>query len=482
MKQAGLHTTNYGLGVSKTHRQSFQQEKYGYGGGYEYWVLGSHKSASPLELAFRIDTNLYNGYTDNMLMVILRVEGLAKGIVNNFHKLGKEWKVDQLKALFSSMGVLTKPDVPIRVELSFMLKNVVVAQSVYTSADAEEGGKLRNLLKDLQGQSANSYTINHQRGLSMGSSIYEQPTDSGLPMAHVSASTSLASLEATVQRGLRRGVIFRDLDYNIHLLNQGTDLMLFKHPGSKISYGIVQDRVLTTHFPRQIRLGVNLVKKELRIQVSEPALASPLLIVMHSRTKVTASGASLSGDTDISGTCPTCAGNTWVVSKGDAAMKSRSIFDTSSKNFGSVMKAEFFDCEMDLEEGKTVGSTVSAFLPFNKSPKNPLSLLMLGVRQVRSYFTNFPRAEQCGAYASYSQSPDHPVSEIDISIQGKRVANQRSQRLGMTGQTTFLKLKVTATGANGAREDRELKINIKYDSGVMGRKNELKLQFGNFLL
>ena len=37
------------------------------------------------------------------------------------------------------MGVRVKQDVPIRVELTVMLKNIVVAQSIFTAADAEEG-------------------------------------------------------------------------------------------------------------------------------------------------------------------------------------------------------------------------------------------------------------------------------------------------------------------------------------------------------
>ena len=139
MEQAGLHDTSYGVGVSKTYRQSYYQEQYGYSGGFDYWVVGSHRSSAPLELGMQIDANLYNGYRDNLLTAVLRIEGLAKGIVNKFHKLGKEWKVEDLQGVFRDMGVRVKQDVPIRVELTVMLKNIVVAQSIFTAADAEEG-------------------------------------------------------------------------------------------------------------------------------------------------------------------------------------------------------------------------------------------------------------------------------------------------------------------------------------------------------
>ena len=39
LNQIALHKINYGFGVSKTYRQSFVQETYGYGGGIEFWVI-----------------------------------------------------------------------------------------------------------------------------------------------------------------------------------------------------------------------------------------------------------------------------------------------------------------------------------------------------------------------------------------------------------------------------------------------------------
>ena len=77
-------------------------------------------------------------------------------------------------------------------------------------------------------------------------------------------------------------MIFRDLDYKLHLLTQGSNMILFQQPLSRRTYGIVQDRVHATHAPRQVTtispttslsqivIGVNLVKKELKIQLSEP--------------------------------------------------------------------------------------------------------------------------------------------------------------------------------------------------------------------
>merc|ERR1719300_920026 len=81
MNQMGLHHSDYGFGLSKTYRQSFVQEKYGYGGGYELWVLGSHSSTTPLEFGFRLDSNLFGGYQTNLMTFMIRIEGLGKKLI-----------------------------------------------------------------------------------------------------------------------------------------------------------------------------------------------------------------------------------------------------------------------------------------------------------------------------------------------------------------------------------------------------------------
>ena len=223
-------------------------------------------------------------------------------------------------------------------------------------------------------------------------------------------------------------------------------------------------------------VGVNLVKKELKIQLNEPEVSTPILLLMHSKTVVTVRQDTLSGDIDLTSTCPSCTSNKHIVSAGPSALKSRTMMDTTTINFGSTLKSEYFDCELDMSGRNSISSTAAAFMPYNKYPKTPWSLFMLGIRQVRSFFTYFPRAEQCGIYFSYSQSPEHPVKEVEISIQGKRVANKKSSKLGTTGYSTFLKMKVAAKGPAGAGEDREFKLNIKHDSSVLARKNSVKAQ------
>merc|ERR1719209_1970592 len=161
-------------------------------------------------------------------------------------------------------------------------------------------------------------------------------------------------------------------------------------------------------------------------------------------------------------------------------MKSRSVIDYSSKHLGSHTKVELFDCEMvEIEEAKTMGHTINAFMPYNKSPKTPFNIFLMGVRQIQAFFLYFPRTEQCGGYFRFSQSKENPVTEIDISIQGKMLDNPKDSKLGQVGKKTFVKIEVVAKGRKEA-EKREFKLNMKIERGVGGLKNTLKVQFGPF--
>merc|ERR1719427_2575832 len=477
MKQMGIHGLDYGFGISKTYRQSFIEEQYGYAGGFEYWVLGSHSSTTPLEVGMTMDANLFGGYQSNMWTMNIRIEGLGKSIARKFIKMPEnEWRLQDLQNVFSSMGVALKPDQPIKVEFIVLLKDVVVLHRMFDERAGEKGGKLKEFLSSLQ-KSGNEYSLNYQRVLQWGSTIYEQPTESGLPMAYASALTSLVSLEATVKRGLSRGVIFRDIDYDIHANTQATTIMTFFVPSKRVSYGIVHDRVYNAHFPRHLIIGVNIVKKELRLQILRPTIDEPLMMMMHSRTSVMARGANIGGEVDLSANCPSCP-RKMIISRGPDAMKSRSVIDYTSKHLGSHTKVELFDCEMvEIEEAKTMGHTINAFMPYNKSPKTPFNIFLMGVRQIQAFFLYFPRTEQCGGYFRFSQSKENPVTEIDISIQGKMLDNPKDSKLGQVGKKTFVKIEVVAKGQKEA-EKREFKLNMKIERGVGGLKNTLKVQFG----
>jgi hypothetical protein len=305
----------------------------------------------------------------------------------------------------------------------------------------------------------------------MGLTLYEQPTEAGSPMFFLNDLTFMASLKATIKRGLSRGVIFRDVNYDIHLNTQGTNMMAFVVLATKTRYEILQDRVYAAHFPRQFVIGINLMKKELRLQIKRPEFQDPLLLLMHSRTTVAAKKMDIAGDAKVAATCPTCS-NFKVLSRGNAFKKSRNILEETNKDLGSTLKVGYFDCELDISRANTINQLIQTFSTTNKNPQTPLSTFSLGMRQARAFFIWFPRAEQCGAFMRWSQSEANPVREIDITVQGKVDSNE--SKYFMEGKKILVKVRIEM---KGEPVDRDYKFQLKYEYGPSALKNSVRAQF-----
>ena len=69
---------NYRMGVSKTWNREYQQEKYGYGGEYRYFVVGSHKSKTPLSMFMGMTSTFMKKYIMQDLVFGVRIEGMEK--------------------------------------------------------------------------------------------------------------------------------------------------------------------------------------------------------------------------------------------------------------------------------------------------------------------------------------------------------------------------------------------------------------------
>ena len=158
-----------------------------------------------------------------------------------------------------------------------------------------------------------------------------------------------------------------------------------------------------------------------------------------------------------------------IVSLGNP--KTRTIVDHECSKYGYLAKAEYFDCEMDIRRTNTVGRAIGAFMPYNKNPKTPWTMLTMGLRQVRAFFFYFPRAEKCGVYAKWSQSRTNPVREIAIDISGSR--ESKGERLFLRGGETKVKINLKAIG-DKTRAYRLTLLNSQTPGGV---KSQTKVKF-----
>ena len=246
----------------------------------------------------------------------------------------------------------------------------------------------------------NDYFINHQRILNGAKPIVEQPTIIGLPTAYAMGATMMMSLEAKLNRGQNRGTFFGEVEYDLHLFSQAAAGVLVMNPDKKKIYCISQDRVYHSHLPRKLSVGVNPLKKNLKIKVSRAKYNEPTMFMMHAQTSAFIhSGPSFdrrAGSEDLKRNCPSCRSPA-VVSNGDP--REREIINRDNSKYGYRVDAKYFDCEMDISRTNTVCRALGAFMPYDKNPRTPWTMLTIGMRQIRAILFYFPRAEKCGVLA-----------------------------------------------------------------------------------
>lgn len=471
LKQLTGHQIDWGFGVSKTYKRSFVKEKYGYSGSYTFFTVGSSQSTTPINVGMTIDSTLHHDYKTNLLGVYLRIEGLAKGLIRKFKTMDPgTWKQEDLSnILMGQMGITARPEQPVKIQATIMFKSNIVISRSYDSSSASEGGSLQTFfqkIKDLGSQ----YSINHQRVLPVGSVVVEQPNVMGIPTAYVAAFTTMGDISATVKRGNSKGTQFRTIDYDIKLFTQGMNGMMVRMPGSGRSFLVNQDRIYFAHFPRKVTVGINLLKKELKLDIGRPAYDHPLVLLMHSATYVGRREPKLQSSYNMD------PANTMVITKGQDAVAERTFLDvedTVSRGHGMSLNGKYFRCEMDIARRNTFGRGFYAFMPYNKSPRTPWTMFTMGMRQIRAFLIYFPKAQQCGTRLYWSQSSTKPVNSIQVSITGKKLSADSSKDRGFW-RAGGMAARISITGKGDTPSDaRRWKIEIKTRNTAGGLKKNV---------
>jgi len=430
LKQFSQYRPDYGFGVSKTYLRQFTKDKYGYSGEYSFSTVGSHESTTPIMVSMRMAATFQNSYHINEVMVILRVEGLAKGLIRKFKSMDQQtWKTNDLESILREMNIQQRPSQPVRIGYIILLKNTIAFTG---SFDMNSPAKMTNFMENLKNVVGRS--INHQRVFAGARFTLEQPTDIGVPATYGMSLQSMLSLKATPKYKTARGMIQVGLDYDAHIFAQGKNTMLLRFPMRKQLYGIAQDRVYHIHVPRSISAGVNPATKLVKIQVSRPEKEHPAMFMMHAQTMVLAKNSN-----------PAESPRVIVLSKGPDATRQRTVVDDDNSKWGFASKIQYFDCEMEIARGNTLSKALAAFMPYNKNPKTPWTSIVMGVRQVTTFLVLYPRAEKCGIYASWSQSTENPVSKLELSIKGNKEDN--GEKLFLRGRKLQVEIVFKAIGA-----------------------------------
>merc|ERR1719167_128438 len=152
-------------------------------------------------------------------------------------------------------------------------------------------------------------------------------------------------------------------------------------------------------------------------------------------------------------------GTNALIPRGQDAIGERDFLDvedTTSRGHGLDLKGKYFRCEMDIAKSNTVGRGFYAFMPYNKSPRTPWTMFTMGMRQIRAFLIYFPKAQQCGARLTWSQSKTKPVTKVIVSISGKKT-NERQWKIDISRKAT----------AGNIKKKTEVSIKKKFPNWVV---------------
>lgn len=468
---------SYGFGISKTYGKIFKKEKYGYSGSFEWHTTGSHKSATPLSMMFDVRAQHFEHHTMQLFGGYIRIQGLAKKLMEKVRHMTtynpQQWNIDELKdILFSQMNIRERSNVPVEVDLVLMMKDTVVFQRHYNEESVAPGGKLFNFFMDIVAL-GKEYNINHQRGLMFGSVLYEQPTEYGVPMAYMSAGTSLASFQAKITRGQDSGAMLRKVDYKIQINTQAENTMAIFNLATNTMFQITQDRVYNHRFGSQISGVLNLPKSQIRVTIERPEFGEPMSMVMHSHTTLSVRGNKMTHhETELSRSCPTCEHN-FEVTKGSQEKHDRYFLNHDNEEWGFHVEGKYFDCEAQQAKshGEMFNVVAQAFNPVTKHPKDLFTAVTMGFRQMHSFLLYYPKVESCGVGFSWSQSKFNPVEKIELSFTGQMKTLTRPESV-FNGKKFYVEGEVIFHGD----VDRVHHLNMKYEFEPMFSKNELAIK------
>ena len=136
----------------------------------------------------------------------------------------------------------------------------------------------------------------------MSCQIYEQPTESGLPMFHTSYMASSAMMTAEIKGGMKKMVMFRHLDMNTNMVNQRIEALGFINPFNSKSYHFEKDTVLSAEvklsidifqsytfqmqIPLNFAIGVDIIRKGLNINWYKEKSTATNIFLINSRSTV----------------------------------------------------------------------------------------------------------------------------------------------------------------------------------------------------
>jgi len=448
----------YAFGMSKTFSRTFTDEKYGYSGSFEYSTIGHADSPTPHVYEVEARSQQFEGHTMQLFGIRIRMEGLAEKIHKNLlNRYFEEWNFDDLKnVLFEQMSMQERTKQGPKLEVTISLKETMIFQRYFNEESFAEIFEYLRYFKE-------NFSFNKQLALTMGSILYEQPSVIGFPVAYYAGMTSTINVNFDVNKGENTNddsdeendLFFRIFNYKLSYNGQVISGMRVFHQDNT-AFTITQDNVYKHQFGQWTKVAVNKPKKNLRIVFERPDYRKPASFVMHSQTSVSITTNKL-GDvpTALVKTCPTCQ-NDLVLTRGDEHKTGRYFINQDSEEWGARVVGKYFDCELPeaSSQGEMFKILSEVFLQ-DKEPKDPITTVLMGFRQINAFLTYYPKVESCGLNFIWSQSKYHPVRQTEISLTGNMQDMQNGRRYSLSGDIDF---------QGDVERSHHIAINYEYDN------------------
>jgi hypothetical protein len=421
------------------------------------------------------------GYSSKYLSVFLRMEGLGKTLASRIMSMTTGViDFDDIKDIFSKIGVQERQADPLRIEIAVMLHNRVVA---YHSADQKSITTIPQLMKKIGEMKSASYDKELVRMMLIGGITTEQPNELGIPVSTISAVTSVAAIHAKVGTDKPTGTAMsRSYEIRLNLNMHGISAVNNHLTPFGTAHSVEAVRTMRIRVPRKITLGVDMKQQSVNFVISAPHDDDPVMAQVHA-TAVTAvhsdAPASMQDSKIVDllhETCPACKGLV-MITKGEKYREERKLgsgykYKTTE---GVSIGAKYYDCEKIHSRMHVLKQLRKFFGPENKNLGGrfgrPLTLARLGARYMLQTLFLSPTTETCGMKAWYKQDTTAP--SVFDKVEGQAKVKYESDSKDKLGLKVMVKSSLNFKYTGTTPKTRALDMTLTYAKTGL-EKTELK--------
>lgn len=422
--------------LSGNYIRDYYDRQFNFGHLSHFTVQKNGDSVLPVTIFASFNAHVAT-HSNSYLSFFIRLEGLGKAVAERIMSMTTgQISFDEVKSVFTKVGVQPRTGTPLRVELGLLLHKRIIA---YHAADAKTITTIPMLLKKLQ-EMKNTYEIDITRMAHLGGVTVEQPSELGTPISVIASATAIGGIKVKTNREKSGTTMSQTSDYRFQAHLFGLSQLSNHLPAFGSMYTVSAHRTLRVRFPRHFNLGLDVKQMSLTFGIDTPTQEDPIIAMVHS-TAITSirSDKDYSKNTEIAdslkASCPTCL-PVAIISKGDSHRTTRIIGfseDARLPIFEGIKRgAKYFDCERTPTRYQTIKKVAKYFGEEDKNAgKLTVTRIFLGLQYLRDSLFLSPPTQTCGLKAFYYQDKD--AKSILEKVEGQvrvKYASDPNKKLG----------------------------------------------------